>query len=60
VPGGSSAGSGVGAAANLAAAAIGSETDGLIVDPSSKNCLVGIKPTIGLVSRGGVIPVAHS
>ncbi len=60
VPGGSSAGSGVGAAANLAAATIGSETDGSIVGPSSRNCLVGFKPTIGLVSRGGVIPVAHS
>ena len=60
VPGGSSAGSGVGAAANLAAATIGSETDGSIVGPSSRNCLVGIKPTIGLVSRGGVIPISHS
>lgn len=59
-PGGSSSGSGVGAAANLAAAAIGSETDGSIVGPSSQNCLVGIKPTIGLASRGGVIPIAHS
>ncbi len=60
VPGGSSAGSGVGAAANLATATIGSETDGSIVGPSSRNCLVGIKPTIGLVSRGGVIPISHS
>ena len=59
-PGGSSSGSGSAAAANLAAAAIGSETDGSIVGPSSRNCLVGIKPTIGLHSRGGVIPIAHS
>ncbi len=60
VPGGSSSGSGVSAAANLAVAAIGSETDGSIVGPSSRNCLVGIKPTIGLHSRAGVIPIAHS
>ncbi|WP_420461593.1 amidase [Candidatus Palauibacter sp.] len=59
-PGGSSSGSGASAAANLAVAAIGSETDGSIVGPSSRNCLVGIKPTIGLHSRGGVIPIAHS
>jgi len=60
VPGGSSSGSGVGAAANLAAAAIGTETDGSIVGPSHRNCLVGMKPTLGLWSRGGVIPIAHS
>ena len=60
VPAGSSAGSGVGAAASLAAAAIGTETDGSIVGPSHRNSLVGIKPTIGLLSRGGVIPIAHS
>ena len=59
-PGGSSSGSGSAAAANLAVATIGSETDGSIVGPSSRNCLVGIKPTIGLHSRGGVIPIAHS
>ena len=59
-PGGSSSGSGAGCSANLAAAAIGTETDGSIVGPSSRNCLVGIKPTIGLLSRGGVIPIAHS
>jgi amidase len=59
-PGGSSSGSGVSAAANLAAAAIGTETDGSIVGPSSRNGLVGLKPTIGLLSRGGVIPIAHS
>ena len=60
VPGGSSSGSGVGAAASLAAAAIGTETDGSIVGPSHRHSLVGIKPTIGLLSRGGIIPIAHS
>ncbi len=59
-PGGSSSGSGVAASASLTAAAIGSETDGSITGPSGQNCLVGIKPTIGLLSRGGVIPIAHS
>jgi amidase len=47
-------------AANLCAAAIGTETDGSIVCPSSANSLVGIKPTLGLVSRSGIIPIAHS
>ncbi len=59
-PGGSSSGSGAATAANLTAAAIGTETDGSIVGPSSRNCLVGLKPTIGLMSRGGIIPIAHS
>jgi amidase len=59
-PCGSSSGSGGAASANLCAAAIGSETDGSIVCPSSANGLVGIKPTIGLVSRTGVIPISHS
>lgn len=59
-PGGSSSGSGSGASANLCAAAIGTETDGSIVGPSSRNCLVGLKPTLGLMSRGGIIPIAHS
>ena len=59
-PGGSSSGSGAACSANLTAFAIGTETDGSIVGPSSRNCLVGIKPTIGLLSRGGVIPIAHS
>jgi amidase len=59
-PSGSSSGSGVAAAASLCAAAIGSETDGSIVSPSSCNGLVGIKPTIGLVSRAGVIPLSAS
>lgn len=57
---GSSTGSGVAVAANLCAAAIGTETDGSIVCPSSTNSLVGIKPTLGLVSRAGIIPIAHS
>ncbi|MCM3869369.1 MAG: amidase [Pyrinomonadaceae bacterium] len=59
-PCGSSSGSGAAAAANLCAAAIGTETDGSIVCPSSTNSLVGIKPTLGLVSRSGIIPIAHS
>src|SRR6266536_2472876 len=59
-PCGSSSGSGAAAAANLSAAAIGTETDGSIVCPSSANSLVGIKPTVGLVSRSGIIPIAHS
>ena len=59
-PCGSSSGSGAAIAANLAAAAIGTETDGSIVCPSSANSLVGIKPTIGVVSRAGIIPIAHS
>ena len=59
-PCGSSSGSGAAAAANLCAAAIGTETDGSVVCPSSANSLVGIKPTVGLVSRSGIIPIAHS
>ena len=59
-PSGSSSGSGVATAASLCAAAIGSETDGSIVSPSSVNGLVGVKPTIGLVSRAGVIPLSAS
>jgi len=59
-PCGSSSGSGAGIAANLAAVAIGTETDGSVVCPSSANSLVGIKPTLGLVSRSGIIPIAHS
>ncbi|MBS1808554.1 MAG: amidase [Acidobacteria bacterium] len=57
---GSSAGSGAATAANLCAISIGTETDGSIVSPSSCNSLVGIKPTLGLVSRAGIIPIAHS
>lgn len=59
-PCGSSSGSGVAPSANLCAAAIGTETDGSVVCPSSANSLVGIKPTVGLVSRSGIIPIAHS
>jgi amidase len=59
-PSGSSSGSGAAAAANLCAAAVGSETDGSIVSPSNNCSLVGIKPTLGLVSRTGIIPIAHS
>jgi amidase len=59
-PCGSSSGSGVAIAANLAAVAVGTETDGSVVCPSSANSLVGIKPTLGLVSRSGIIPIAHS
>jgi len=59
-PCGSSSGSGAAAAANLCALAIGTETDGSIVCPSTANSLVGIKPTLGLVSRAGIIPISHS
>jgi amidase len=59
-PCGSSSGSGVAVAANLCAAAVGTETDGSVVCPSSANSLVGIKPTLGIVSRSGIIPIAHS
>jgi amidase len=59
-PCGSSSGSGAAVAANLCAGAIGTETDGSIVCPSTANSLVGIKPTVGLVSRAGIIPIAHS
>ena len=57
---GSSSGTGAGISANLAAAGIGTETDGSIVCPSSANGLAGIKPTVGLVSRAGIIPISHS
>jgi amidase len=57
---GSSSGSGAAIAANLAAIAIGTETDGSIVSPANVNGLVGIKPTIGLWSRAGIVPIAHS
>jgi amidase len=59
-PCGSSSGSGVAVSANLAAVAVGTETDGSVVCPASINGIVGIKPTIGLVSRAGIIPIAHS
>ena len=59
-PCGSSSGSGAAVAANLCAVAVGTETDGSIVCPATTNGLVGIKPTLGLVSRSGIIPIAHS
>jgi amidase len=59
-PCGSSSGSGAAMAANLAAIAVGTETDGSIICPSATCGIVGIKPTLGLVSRAGVIPIAHS
>ena len=59
-PCGSSSGSGAAVAANLAAITIGTETDGSIVCPSSMNGVVGIKPTVGLASRAGIIPISHS
>jgi amidase len=57
-PSGSSAGSGTATAANLCAVAIGTETDGSVVSPASVNGLVGIKPTVGLLSRSGIIPIS--
>ena len=57
---GSSSGTGAGISANLAAVGIGTETDGSIVCPSSSNGLAGIKPTVGLVSRTGIVPISHS
>lgn len=59
-PCGSSSGTGAAVAANLAAAGVGTETDGSIVCPSAMNSLVGIKPSLGRVSRTGIVPIAHS
>jgi amidase len=59
-PCGSSSGTGAGVSASLAAGGIGTETDGSIVCPSSANGLAGIKPTVGLVSRAGIVPISHS
>ena len=59
-PGGSSAGSAAAVAANLCAVSIGTETDGSIMCPASLCGVVGIKPTVGLISRSGIIPIAHS
>ena len=59
-PCGSSSGSGVAVSANLCSVAVGTETDGSIVCPATTNGIVGIKPTLGLVSRSGIIPIAHS
>jgi amidase len=57
---GSSSGSAVAVAANMCAAALGTETDGSIICPSQTNGIVGIKPTVGLVSRSGIVPISHS
>jgi amidase len=59
-PSGSSSGSGVAIAASLCAVAVGTETDGSIVSPSSASSLVGVKPTVGLISRSGIVPISHS
>jgi amidase len=59
-PGGSSSGSAVAVAAGLAAAAIGTETSGSLLSPASQNGVVTVKPTVGLVSRAGIVPIAHS
>src|SRR5213075_2125997 len=59
-PSGSSSGSGAAAAANLCAAAIGTETDGSITSPAACTSLVGLKPTLGLVSRNGIVPLSHT
>ncbi len=57
---GSSSGSAAAVAANLCAAAVGTETDGSIICPAQTNGIVGLKPTVGLVSRSGIIPISHS
>jgi amidase len=59
-PCGSSSGTGAAISANLAVAGVGTETDGSVVCPSSANGLAGLKPTVGLVSRSGIIPISHS
>src|SRR5712692_12025998 len=59
-PGGSSSGSAVAVAAGLCAAAVGTETSGSILSPATQNGLVTVKPTVGLVSRAGILPIAHS
>ena len=59
-PCGSSSGSGVAVSANLAAAAVGTETNGSVICPAVTNGVVGIKPTLGLVSRSGIVPIAHT
>jgi amidase len=60
IPGGSSSGSAVAVAAGFAAAAIGTETSGSLLSPASQNGIVTVKPTVGLISRAGVVPIAHS
>src|SRR5207237_1393348 len=59
-PGGSSSGSAVAVAAGLAAAAIGTETSGSLLNPATQNGVVTVKPTVGLISRAGILPIAHS
>jgi len=59
-PAGSSSGSAAATAANLCTVSVGTETDGSIISPSNNCCLVGIKPTIGLVARTGIIPISHT
>jgi len=59
-PGGSSSGPAVAVAAGLCAAAIGTETSGSLLNPASQNGLVTVKPTVGLISRAGIVPIAHS
>jgi len=60
LPGGSSSGSAVAVASGLAAAAIGTETSGSLLSPATQNGVVTVKPTVGLISRAGIIPIAHS
>lgn len=57
-PGGSSSGSAISVAANLVAVSIGTETDGSILCPANQNSVVGIKPSVGLTSRAGVVPIS--
>src|SRR6185437_9421139 len=59
-PGGSSAGSAVAVAAGLCAAAIGTETSGSLLSPATQNGVVTVKPTVGLLSRAGILPISHS
>lgn len=59
-PSGSSSGSGAAVSANLCAAAVGTETDGSVISPAAACGVVGIKPTVGLLSRSGIIPISHS
>jgi amidase len=59
-PCGSSSGTGAGVSANFCVAGVGTETDGSVVCPSSANGLAGLKPTVGLVSRSGIVPISHS
>ncbi len=59
-PSGSSSGSAVAVTSNFCTVAVGTETDGSILSPACVNCIVGIKPTVGLISRSGIIPISHS